>query len=171
VGRVVVPLPADVDVVGLDVEDELVLGPLLGERLLVADLLGRDLVAVAEDLVEGEQGRRHAAAGAQEVAPAQALAAGRLGAEGGQAGLELLLLGGLGRRDELFVRGDARRDRRRGFGPGVEVALTDPHGAHPPAGERGAAGRMARTRAGGSAAAREYLTGPGTVSGPAQWWA
>ena len=69
-------LLADVDVVGLHVEDELVLGPLLLERLRVLDLVGGDLVAVAEDLVEGQQRRGHAAAGAEEVAAGSALAAG-----------------------------------------------------------------------------------------------
>ncbi len=48
----------------------------------------------------------------------------------GQPVFILLLLGRLGRRDELFVGGDPRRDRRQEVGLGVEVALTDPHGSH-----------------------------------------
>ena len=54
--RLVVPLVADVDVMGLHVEDELVLGPVFLEGLGVVDLFGVDLVGIAEDLVE-----RHAA--------------------------------------------------------------------------------------------------------------
>ena len=73
VRRVVVPLAADIDVMRLHVEDELVLGPFLLEGLLILDLVGGDLVAVAEDLVERQQRRRHAAAGAEEVAAAQSL--------------------------------------------------------------------------------------------------
>ena len=71
--RLVVPLTADVDMVGLHVEDELVLGPFFLERLGVLDLFGVDLVAVAEDLVEGQQRGGHAAAAAEEVAPRAAL--------------------------------------------------------------------------------------------------
>src|SRR5205823_3171159 len=70
---VLVPLTADVDMMGLDVEDKLVLGPALGEGLLIADLVGTHLVAGAEDLVESHQRRRHAAAGAEEAAPVEAL--------------------------------------------------------------------------------------------------
>jgi hypothetical protein len=42
-------------VVGLDVEDELVLGPLLLERLRVVGLLGLDGVAGAVHLVERQE--------------------------------------------------------------------------------------------------------------------
>src|SRR5262249_40986189 len=98
------------------------------ERLLVLNLGGLDGVAVAVDLVEGQQGGRHAAAGAQEIAPAQPLAAGRLLADGMDPGLVLLLLRRLGRRDELLVGRDPRRDRQRGWGWGMELAWADPHG-------------------------------------------
>ena len=56
---------ADVDVVGLNVEDELILGPMFLEGLGVVDLLGVDLVAVAEDLVESHERGGHAAAASQ----------------------------------------------------------------------------------------------------------
>ena len=125
----------DVDVVRLHVEDELVLGPLLLEGLRVVDLVGADLVAVAEDLVEREQRGGHAAAAAEEVAPGQPLALRGPLADLVQPGLVFLLLGRLRRRDELLVRGDPRRDRRRSFALGVEIALTNPHGRY--SGERG----------------------------------
>ena len=67
--RFVVPFMADVDVVGLHVEDELVLGPFFLERLGVLDLVGVDFIAVAEDLVERQQSGGHAAAASEEVAP------------------------------------------------------------------------------------------------------
>ena len=76
---VVVPLLGHVDVVRLDVEDELVLGPLLLEGLRVLRLGRRDLVEVAEDLVHGEQRRRHARPGAQEVAGDPCRGSGRCG--------------------------------------------------------------------------------------------
>ena len=50
----------------------------------ILDLLGLDLIAIAEDLVEGQQGSRHAAAAAEEVAPGAALTPGRLLADLGQ---------------------------------------------------------------------------------------
>ena len=57
----------------------------------------------------------------------QALPLGGSLADLGQPGLVLLLLRRLRRRDELLVGGDPRRDRRRGFRLGVEIALADPH--------------------------------------------
>ena len=54
--------------VGLHIEDELVLGPVLLESLGVVDFLGVDFVTVAEDLVQGEKRRRHATSTAEKVA-------------------------------------------------------------------------------------------------------
>ena len=49
------------------------LGQCSSNALRVIDLVGVDLVAVAEDLVEGQQRRGHAAAAAEEVAAGPAL--------------------------------------------------------------------------------------------------
>src|SRR5262249_54052680 len=103
------------------------LGPLFLKGLLVLHLLGRDLVTRAEDLVEGQQGRGHAATTAQEVAPTQALLAGGAFTDGGQPGFVLLLLRRLGRRNEFLIGSNARRNRRGGFNLSVQFALTDPH--------------------------------------------
>src|SRR5262245_58027684 len=67
-----VTLGGDVDVVGLDIEDELVLGPFLLEGLRVLGLLGADLVEGAEDFVEGEERRGGAAGTVEEPAAIQA---------------------------------------------------------------------------------------------------
>src|SRR5262249_11114347 len=128
VGRIVIPLATDIDVVCLDVEDELVLGPLFLECLLVGDLLGADLVDIAEYLVEGEQGRCHTAAGAQEVAAAKALTSGPLLAERFQTGCVFELLRRGGWRDELLIGGDAGGDGWRSIVGRVEVTLANPHG-------------------------------------------
>jgi hypothetical protein len=68
--RVVVPLVRDVDVVRLDVEDELVLGPLFLEGFLILDFGGVHLVARAVNLIHRQQGSRHAAARAEKLAAA-----------------------------------------------------------------------------------------------------
>ncbi len=114
--------------VGLDVENELVLGPLLLEREGILYLLGLDLIAITEDLVESQQGSGHAAAASEEVAPGAALTLGRLLADLGQPRFILLLLVRLGRRHKLLVGGNSRRNRRKEVTLGVKVALTDPHG-------------------------------------------
>ena len=69
------------------------LGHFSSKALRVVDLGGVDVVAVAEDLVEGQQRGGHAAAGAEEVAAGQALpAARRRSLMAASAGLVLLLL-------------------------------------------------------------------------------
>src|SRR5262249_34052224 len=78
-----VPVVANIDVMRLYVENELVLGPFLLEGFLVLDLVGGDLVDRTENLIEGRERRGHAAGGAKEIAPAQSLAARRLLAQGG----------------------------------------------------------------------------------------
>src|SRR5581483_3530103 len=80
---------------------------------------------------EREQRGGHAAAGAQEVAAANPLALRGPLADLLEPCLVLLLLRRLRRRDELLVRGDARRDRGGGLVLGVEIALADPHGGAP----------------------------------------
>src|SRR5207302_584169 len=66
---------------------------------------------------------------------------------------ELRLLGSLWRRNELFVGGDARRDRRRGLGGGVEIALASPHDVI-----------LAGSPERGRDSARHYPTAPAAVS-------
>ncbi len=126
-GRLVVPLMADVDVVGLNIEDKLILGPLFLERLGILDLVGGDLIAVAEDLVERQEGGGHAAAAPEEIAPRSALPPRRLFADLGQPVFVFLLLSRLRGRDKLFVGSNPRRDRRQKIGLGIKIALTDPH--------------------------------------------
>ena len=112
----------------LHVEDELLLRPFLLKRFLIVQLGGVHLVAIAKHLVEGHQRRCHAAAGTQKVAAAQTLMPRRLFADLGQAGLDLLLLGRLRRRNKLLIGSDTRRDRRRGFELSIKFALAYPHG-------------------------------------------
>src|SRR5438105_4870703 len=131
VGCVVVPLSADVDVVGLHVEDELILGPFFLEGLLVFDFGRAYVIAIAEHLVQGQQCGGGAAAGAQEVAAAQPLAPGRIFADVNQAGFVFFLLRRLRRRNEFFVRRDPRRNRQRCLSLGVKLALAYPHGGSP----------------------------------------
>ncbi|MEJ7640475.1 MAG: hypothetical protein WKF75_21525 [Singulisphaera sp.] len=97
----------------------------------VVDLGGLDVIAVAEDLVEGQQRGGHPAAGAEHVAPGPPLPTRGAFGEGGHAGLVFFLLGRLRRRNELLIRGDPRRDRRAPLVPGVELTLADPHDRPP----------------------------------------
>src|SRR5207253_7712102 len=60
-------------------------------------------ISATEDLVERQQRRRHAAAGAQKGAPAHALLLGVSFADLGQPRLERLLLRRRRRRDELLI--------------------------------------------------------------------
>src|SRR5262249_41301366 len=112
-------------------EDELILGPLLGERLLVLDLGGVYFVAIAEHLIERHERRREAAAAAEEIAPAHALPFGRQFADRVGTSFVFLLLRRLGRRNELFVGGNPRRNRQRRFLASIEITLTNPHGNSP----------------------------------------
>jgi hypothetical protein len=128
---VVVPLLAHVDVMGLDVEDELVLGPAFLKCLGVFDFVGFDLIAIAEDLVQGQERRSHPAAAPEEVAPGTPLPLGDSLGDAGEPAFVLLLLGRLWRRHELFIGGDPRRDRRQEVVFGVEITLPDPHECTP----------------------------------------
>ena len=113
---------------GLHVEDELLFRPFLLERLLIVQLGGVHVIAIAKHLVEGHERRCHAAAGTQKVAAAQTLTPSSIFADLGQAGLDLLLLGCLRRRNKLLIGSDTRRNRRRGFELSIEFALAYPHG-------------------------------------------
>ena len=110
--------------VSLHIQDELVLGPVLLESFGVVDLLGIDFVTVAENLVQGEERRRHAASAAKKVAAGAALMLGHPLADLGQPGFIFLLLGRLGRRNEFLVRGDPRGDGRQEIVFRVEITLT-----------------------------------------------
>ena len=113
--------------VRLHVEDELVLGPALLKGLGVVNLVGRNFVAVAIDLVSAKSAAamplplRRKSRRERPWRFAAPLADRR------QPVLVLLLLGRLRRRDELLVGGDSRRDRRQEFVFRVEITFTYPH--------------------------------------------
>ena len=124
---VVVPLAGHVDVMGLDVEDELVFGPFFFESHGVDGFDGVNFVGFAVDLIECDEGGGHAAGGAEIVAPGDALGFAGIVGDGVDA-REVFFLGRrLGRRDEFFVRGDDGRNGGAFVVAGVNLALAHPH--------------------------------------------
>jgi hypothetical protein len=111
-GGIVVPFFADIDMVRLDIEDELVLGPFLCKCFLVLGFGGIDFETGTEDLIERQERGRHPTARAHKIPPANSLTPSRPFADVGDTRFIFLLLGRLDRWYEFFVRGNSGRDRR-----------------------------------------------------------
>ena len=111
------------DVMRVDVENEGILRELLVASLTLEHLACRNVKKVPEDLVHREKCRGHSAGAREKFTARDAELFARLVGDLIQPMLDALLLDGLIRRLELFVRDDLRRDRQQLF---VDLAFLDP---------------------------------------------
>ena len=123
-------VPARIDVVRLDVEDE-ILRRVSGRGLRLRQLRGLDAEKSAEDRVHRRERGRHAAGGAEELAPSHAQPFPERARRLEEEPLDAPLRGRLRRRVVLLVRHDACRNRQVSAEVIVLVALADESGVMP----------------------------------------
>src|SRR5215831_285357 len=117
--------------VGLNVEDELALGPFFSIGQWLRHFRRRDIKELAEDRIHGNERGGHASAGGQELAAADSESLGVAISELDQTMLDQLLVVRLRERVVFLVRNHLSRNRQIQPSVIVVITFTDPAAGSP----------------------------------------